>query len=104
MRLACLYFLINRKTPAETAKPDIAEIKQIEQIVFRQPQGHGDSLENDQYDQRMQIFFDLFHNRLSHNCLALQICVPRVLWSSFRPLHTAHAQYSTGFGFRVIIP
>ena len=58
-------FLYKQKNPKRYRQSDIAEIEQIKKILFRQPQGHGDRLENDKYDKRTYIFIAaLFHNYL----------------------------------------
>ena len=58
-------FLYEKQHPERYRQSYVAEIKQIKQILFCQPQGHGDRLENDKYDKRTYIFIAaLFHNYL----------------------------------------
>ncbi len=55
-------FLYEKQHPERYRQSYIAEIKQIKQILFCQPQGNGDRLEDNQYDERLYILSDLIHN------------------------------------------
>ena len=59
-----LVFLYEQEYPKGYGQSNIAEIEEIEQVVFCEPQGYCNRFKNDKYNNRINVFSDLFHNCL----------------------------------------
>ena len=58
-----MFVLFYKQENAERYRqPDITEIEKIEYIVLCQPQRHGNRFKDCEYDERLEILFDLSHD------------------------------------------